>query len=157
MFGNWDTGSRDIATNPMSTMRMEITIATMGRLMKNLAITCNWGLWLRVSLLRHTVGRSSIRNRIHHRAFPDFLYTFSHHAITGFHVSMDNPVLADLFAGDHRPDADLVIRVDHGDERAPLQIGHSPLRNQQRIRLHTQLCAHPDEHARGEQSLRIGK
>src|SRR5208337_4580346 len=38
MLGNCATGRRDIATTPMSTMRMEITMATMGRLMKNLAI-----------------------------------------------------------------------------------------------------------------------
>ena len=33
-------GSCTIATTPMITMRMEITIATMGRLMKNLAMGC---------------------------------------------------------------------------------------------------------------------
>ena len=35
MFGYSATGSCTIATTPTITMRMEITIATMGRLMKN--------------------------------------------------------------------------------------------------------------------------
>ena len=38
MLGNCAMGSPDIATRPMTTMRMEITMATMGRLMKNLAM-----------------------------------------------------------------------------------------------------------------------
>jgi hypothetical protein len=38
MFGNWATGRLVIVTAPMMTMRIAITIATMGRLMKNLDI-----------------------------------------------------------------------------------------------------------------------
>src|SRR5258707_10883408 len=38
MFGNCATGRPLIATIPMSTIRMEMTIATMGRLMKNFAM-----------------------------------------------------------------------------------------------------------------------
>ena len=34
--GNWATGSRVMATAPMMTMTMEITIATIGRRMKKL-------------------------------------------------------------------------------------------------------------------------
>ena len=35
MFGNWAMGRSDMATRPTITMRIEITMATMGRLMKN--------------------------------------------------------------------------------------------------------------------------
>src|SRR5512137_2226377 len=35
MSGNWAMGSRDMATSPRITMRIEITMATMGRLIKN--------------------------------------------------------------------------------------------------------------------------
>ena len=38
MLGNWAMGSPSIATTPTMTMRMEITMATMGRLIKNLAM-----------------------------------------------------------------------------------------------------------------------
>ena len=38
MFGYCAMGSCTIATTPTITMRMEITIATIGRLMKNLAM-----------------------------------------------------------------------------------------------------------------------
>ena len=34
MFGNWETGKVAIATAPTITMRIAITIATIGRLMK---------------------------------------------------------------------------------------------------------------------------
>ena len=39
MLGNCAMGRLDIATKPMITIRMAMTIATMGRLMKNLAMT----------------------------------------------------------------------------------------------------------------------
>jgi len=35
MLGNWDVGSVSIDTAPITTVRMAITIATMGRRMKN--------------------------------------------------------------------------------------------------------------------------
>jgi hypothetical protein len=38
MFGYCAMGSWNMATMPTITMRMEMTIATMGRLMKNLAM-----------------------------------------------------------------------------------------------------------------------
>src|SRR5512139_600222 len=38
MLGNWAMGSLDMATRPRMTMRMAITIATIGRLIKNLDI-----------------------------------------------------------------------------------------------------------------------
>ena len=38
MFGNWAIGNCTIATTPTITMMIEITIATMGRLMKNFDI-----------------------------------------------------------------------------------------------------------------------
>ncbi len=38
MLGNCAMGRPDIATSPMMTIRMEITIATIGRLMKNFDI-----------------------------------------------------------------------------------------------------------------------
>jgi hypothetical protein len=36
MFGNWATGKNAIVTAPTITVRIAITIATMGRLIKNL-------------------------------------------------------------------------------------------------------------------------
>src|SRR5512143_3183623 len=38
MLGNWAMGSLDMATRPRMTMRMAITMATIGRLIKNLDI-----------------------------------------------------------------------------------------------------------------------
>ncbi len=35
MLGNWAMGSPDMATAPRMTMKIEITMATIGRLMKN--------------------------------------------------------------------------------------------------------------------------
>jgi hypothetical protein len=36
MFGNWAVGSPDMETRPTMVIRIEMTIATIGRLMKNL-------------------------------------------------------------------------------------------------------------------------
>jgi hypothetical protein len=36
MFGNWAVGSPDMATRPTMVIRIEMTMATIGRLMKNL-------------------------------------------------------------------------------------------------------------------------
>ena len=38
MLGNWATGKLRMVSEPTSTMTMEITMATMGRLMKNFDI-----------------------------------------------------------------------------------------------------------------------
>src|SRR3954469_5308132 len=57
MLGNWAVGKPNMATNPMITMRMAMTIATMGRFMKKFAMTlsslglgglggCGGSLWV---------------------------------------------------------------------------------------------------------------
>jgi len=54
MFGNWATGKNAIVTAPTITVRIAMTIATMGRLMKNLDILltpfCHWSLCLNIAL-----------------------------------------------------------------------------------------------------------
>src|ERR1035437_6518951 len=42
MFGNCATGRLNIETAPMSTIKMAMTIATIGRLMKNLYMAQTW-------------------------------------------------------------------------------------------------------------------
>src|SRR5271157_5280305 len=53
IFGNWATGSRKTITAPVITKKIAITIATIGRLMKNLDI-----------VLALAAGRRGVRGRL---------------------------------------------------------------------------------------------
>jgi len=75
MFWNWATGRLVMVTAPMMTVRIAITIATMGRLMKNLDI------WLLFPL--HLGGACGIWLGIDLRSWTDFLHALGPR-VTGF-------------------------------------------------------------------------
>src|SRR2546425_10103735 len=108
MFGYSATGSCTIATTPTITMRMEITIATMGRLMKNFAMA---GRLLR----RRGVGRGA-------RGQPDLLAlahpvaSLHHHALAELEPVRDDPQRAHAHVALHRADVDGVVRLDDRSE-----------------------------------------
>src|SRR5207244_6411131 len=121
-------GSCTIATTPMITMRMEMTMATMGRLMKNLAM---------VGLFRR---RARLGGRVRREA--DFL------AAAYPVASLDDDPLAGLQPLLHRPqrahphvdldgaDVDRVVGADHRDLMNPLHVLDGALRDQERRLLH---------------------
>ena len=122
MFGNCATGRVSIDTRPTITIRMAITIATMGRLMKNFDITgllgspaAEYPAWDSPCAPSRTFEVPSETTRS-----------------PGFRPLRNDPQLAHAIAHLHVADADFVVRSHHGHLIAPLQFGHGVLRNQQR-------------------------
>src|SRR6185437_14307972 len=109
MSGNCAIGSPSMATTPTSTIRMAITMATMGRLMKNFDMLGA----LRIN--RHSVS--------------DFGNSFGHDAVTRAHAAFNDPHFAHAFANLHRTNRDAVIRADNGYLIASLQFVHRTLRD----------------------------
>src|SRR4051812_18774693 len=100
IWGNKATGSPAIVTPPTITSRIEITMATMGRLIKNFDI----------DLL--SLGRIE-RLRIDLRAGPHLLDPLGHHPFAWLKAVGDDPAgaapLADLHVADFPP----VLRIQH--------------------------------------------
>src|SRR5262245_51196419 len=108
MLGNCATGRLTIAIAPTMTVKMAITIATIGRLMKNLDIR----LW---------IDLHSLANLLH---------ALNDDALTRREALVDNPFSADGFTHLHSPDFDGVIGVDDGDLPRSLEVDDCTLRNQ---------------------------
>src|SRR5512134_4029209 len=152
MLGNWATGSPVMATMPTMTMRMAITIATIGRLMKNRAMPDLPLLALggggrrggRRGRRRRGAFRSGLR-RGDPDAGLDFLDPLDHDPLAGFHPVVEDPQGADPFSGHDRPELDGVVCAHHRDEEFPLHLRHRALRHQQRPLLRLQGRAHQGE------------
>src|SRR5690349_20455728 len=89
--GNCATGSRRMAIAPTMTVKMAITIATIGRLMKNLDIR----LW------------------IDPHSLTDFLHAFDDDALTRGKPLVDDPLRADRLSEFNGPDFHSVGIVDN--------------------------------------------
>src|SRR4030095_7381808 len=117
-------GSCTIATTPRITMRMEMTMATIGRLMKNRAM---------VGLLR---SRARPRGRV--RRQPDFLAgtypvaALDDDPLTGLQPLCHRPERADPHVDLDRADVDRVVGADHRDLMNPLHVLDGALRGQER-------------------------
>ncbi len=119
-------------------MKIEITMATIGRLMKNfdmagyLFSACRAGF---ASGLAAAFGwrRTGVNGlRVHHDVRLDFLDPLGNHAFTRFQPLTDNPVGADPLADLHQAHINLVVASHHRHQVFPLDIAHRPLRNQER-------------------------
>src|SRR5437870_12297889 len=128
MFGYSATGSCTMATTPTITMRMEITMATIGRSMKNLAI--GGGL-----LPRAAFGGLARRQ-------PDLLA--GSHPVAALHDDPlagleplgDDPERADARVHLDRPHVNRLVGPDDRHLVDALDVLDGALRNQQRILLH---------------------
>src|SRR5579862_5896528 len=101
MLGNCATGKLRMVSVPTSTKMMEITIATMGRLMKNFDIGL-FSFGFRVEWLG-----------VHDRACSHFLYAFSHDLFPAIQPVGYDPLRANTVANCDRSNADFVVGVDH--------------------------------------------
>src|SRR5215469_10876064 len=119
MLGNCATGRASAETSPITTMRMAITIATMGRLMKNRDMVL-------------PPRRLRVRLRIHHGAFAHFGCSFRDHALPGLQAAHDDPHLAGALGSLDGSNADSVVGSDYGHLVASLKLADGPLRNQER-------------------------
>src|SRR5919108_4736992 len=155
MFGYCAMGSPTMATMPTITMRMEMTIATMGRLMKNLAmraaplrVAC--ALVRRMTLrggsglggrtlggLGHRLspclcGFGIHRRRLHHGTGSHVLEAGDDDPLAGLESLVDDPEGAHAWPDLDRADLDRVIRPDHAHLEIPLQVLHGPLGHEER-------------------------
>src|SRR3974377_565995 len=129
--GYWEMGRPRSATTPTITMTMEITMATMGRLMKKRAMSLplllpGGGGW--------RTGRRLLLKRLRGDGHtgPDFLDAFHNHALARLQAFIHHPPGSG--ASPHRapPEVHLVVRTHYGHLVSPLQLGDRPLGNQQR-------------------------
>src|SRR5262245_39803846 len=96
-------GRPTIVTRPTMTMMMEITMATIERLMKSF----DTGLFARRCCSRlHWSGDKVRRNN--RQSFADFLKAFNDHALTGMKSLFDDPHIGGPISNPHRLNMDFV-------------------------------------------------
>src|SRR5207253_10601035 len=117
------TGSVRIANRPATTVMIEMTIATIGRLMKKRAIPLTLG--------RQLLGR----HRRDRNALSHFLHPFGHDLLARRQPVLDHPQPADARSDLDRSDRHLVALAHDRDLVAPLQLGDLALGHQQRVLL----------------------
>src|SRR4029077_15598973 len=135
ILGNRAIGSWTSATIPTITMRMEMTIATMGRLMKKRAINPSalFGRWRGRG---RGLGFLPVRLRLsqlwlHGHPALDLLETSRHNLFPFRDPLLDDPEAVDPLPDFHRTNLDGVLRLDHCHLIRALQFGHRPLRHQE--------------------------
>src|SRR5258708_19568631 len=121
MFGNWAIGRAAIVTAPTTTIRIEMTMATMGRLMKNFDMSFSPCL----------IRCDAVRLRIHCRARSGLLYALDDHALAGLQAFPHHPHRADLVTDRDRLNADLIRAVQNGHLIAALEFSDRPLSHPQ--------------------------
>src|SRR4030095_12416129 len=147
MFGYCAMGSWIMAPRPTITMRMAITIATMGRLMKNLAMRAaplrvSCVLVRRMALrggsrlggralirLGHRLspclcGFGSHRRRLHHGTSSHILQAGDDDPLARLESLVDDPEAAHTWPDLDRADLDCVVRPDHAHLENSLLVLH---------------------------------
>src|SRR5271169_460102 len=123
MLGNCATGRPSMVITPTSTMRIAITIATMGRLMKN------FDMGLLVLCLR------AKRLGVHLRARAYFLNAFGDDSFAWIQPVCNDPLGADAVADRDCSNANFVISSHSGNLVSALELCHRALRNKERALL----------------------
>src|SRR4029077_21248719 len=123
MLGNCAIGRLRIVMAPTITMTMEITIATMGRLIKNFDIALP------------SLALRGKRLGVHLRARTRLLHALGNHTFALLEPFRNNPLRTDAVANRHRSNAYFIVATHNGDLVAALELRHRPLRNKQRTLL----------------------
>ena len=116
-------------------MRIEITMATMGRLMKNFDMAGY--LFPSVGAASFFSGASGVNGfGVHRGAGTDFLGPLGHHGFARLQSFTDDPVGTDPRTHLYLTNLNLVIASHHRHHVFPLDVAHRPLGNQDRPFLH---------------------
>src|SRR5579864_1977323 len=129
MFGNCATGKLSTVSVPTNTMTMEITMATIGRLMKNFDMG-HPSLSIRRSL---ALGHEWLG--IHAHTAAHSLHSFSNDSVSWIEPARDDPSVINPVGHSDRSNVNFVVGANDRNLVAPLQFRHGPLRNEQRPRL----------------------
>src|ERR1700761_6037246 len=108
--GNWALGSPRMAIPPARADRIAITIATMGRLMKNAVMSADL-------LLGRHIGQG-----VHRHSCAESHKAFDHDSFTGAYSSRHDPVFTYALAHVHRPKLDAVVGHDHDEHVLTLEL-----------------------------------
>src|SRR6202040_2917120 len=119
---------------PIITNRIEITMATIGRLMKN------FDMVLLGSRLCHF---GSVQLRFHLHASPHLLRSFGYDAVAWLQSFRNDPLAAEPVSRFNRLNRDSVFVIHDGDLVATLQFGDGALRPQQCILFDSRRSSHP--------------
>src|SRR5436190_2080024 len=149
MSGNWAIGSVCIATSPPSTVTMAMTMATIGRLMKNRDIKISERL-MRVG------GRLLPGLRAHHGAV-SCRRAFNDDAVARRYAGIDHPSASDAFAHLHGSRGEVIVGSDDADLIGALELRHRALGHHQRVVHRPRFGAHTAELAGAERVARIRK
>src|SRR5215469_383347 len=128
MLGNCAIGRLRTVREPTSTRTIEITIATIGRLMKNFDMTlpahrvCGERFWIDAEAGAH------------------FLNSFGNNPVTRIEPTCDHPTPIHLGSYGDRPDDHLVVGIKNCHLIATLQFGNGALRHQQSSLLCLDYC-----------------
>ncbi len=153
MFGNCDVGRLSIEMAPRMTVTIAMTMATIGRRMKNLDMISfqptEWWKW----------GRHRSRLlRSDGSAFPQLLQIVGDDAHAGLDTAVNDPVVLAILRSElHVDDVNLVVRVNSVDLLHALQLLNSDLRNQQGVSANLGFGRDAAELARPKNIARIGE
>ena len=138
--GNWAMGRLASATMPTMTNIMEMTMATMGRLMKNFDMAsyfCSGPDWRRFLLSRSLrlspLADVSVRLRIHDHALLYLLEPLHNHLVPRLQPLVNHPEAVDTFSRFYRSYIDFVSGAYNGDLIASLKLRHRSLGYQQGV------------------------
>src|SRR5437899_2668725 len=148
ILGNWAMGRLSTVMPPTITMRIAITMATMGRLMKNLDIWFAFPSFLRLW---------SKRLGIDLHAGAQFLQALSDDAFAGLQPLLNNPLRADAFADLDGLNAHFVVAVHDPYLERALKLRDGPLRDEQGALMHPARGAHFAIPAGAQNISRVGK
>src|SRR6185369_12258466 len=168
--GYCSIGSPDSALSPTRTVRIAMTIATMGRRMKKWpmrsvfpAVRWRFGSRVRGRFRLRRRGRLRRRTglfdghdrRLDRDAVADFLQPFDDDLLAGREPAFDYPQRIDAFAGLDRTHRDLAVVGYDGHGVRGLQLLDGALRNQNCALAEIDRSAHPSVLARTDELLRI--
>src|ERR1700741_312274 len=102
-----------MVTAPTITIRIAMTIATIGRLMKNFDISAAF-----------RGGRGQLN--LDSRAVPNLLQALHNHELARLDAAFQDPHRIHAFSDFDRPDAHLVVTAYHRDLVAPLEFRYRP-------------------------------
>src|ERR1700722_322311 len=134
MFENCATGKLRTVSEPTNTMTMEITMATMGRLMKNFDMR-HPSLSIRRSLVRRILVLGHEWLGIHAHTGAHSLNSLHHDSVSGIEPVSDDPTAINPVAHRDRSNVNFVVGANDSNLIAALQLRHCPLGNKQGPRL----------------------
>src|SRR5579871_3354113 len=131
MLGNCCVGSSRMATAPAMVIRMAMTMATIGRLMKNFDMSVAPGCPLRCrgspwpGNYRNASGLHQFRRG--RRDYLQLLDTLDHYALARLHSGSDKALRPEPLHQLHRSVGPLALRSDHDELVVGLHLEHGGL------------------------------